>query len=108
MPVSVIARARAQVRVSREGVLSVHGTMARVSAPPGVSAVPPVVDAHGAFLSMFRSFSRGGISPWMALPERKGNGVGGRLRMGVFLGAVHGAVFSAPPGRRALHAERFT
>ena len=107
MPVSVIARARVQVRVSREGVLSVHGTMARVSAPPGVSAVPPVVDAHGASRDV-RSFSRGGISPWMALPERKGNGVGGRLRMGVFLGAVHGAVFSAPPGRRALHAERFT
>ena len=44
----------------------------------------------------------------MALPERKGNGVGGRLRMGAFLEAVDGAVCSAPPGQRALHAERFT
>ena len=83
--------------------------MARWRASPRRRACPrfPRWWTHGASRDV-RSFSRGGISPWMALPERKGNGVGGRLRMGVFLGAVHGAVFSAPPGRRALHAERFT
>ena len=84
--------------------------MARWRASPRRRACPrfPRWWTHTGLPVMFRSFSRGGISPWMALPERKGNGVGGRLRMGVFLEAVHGAVCGAPPGRRALHAGRFT